>query len=41
MDREKMRVSTYVLLSASAFGGAAAYAVTRLRNRGGLCLHIA
>ena len=25
-----MRVSTYVLLSASAFGGAAAYAVTRL-----------
>lgn len=30
MDREKMRVSTYVLLSASVLGGAAAYAVTRL-----------
>lgn len=30
MDKDKIRVSTYVLLSASAFGGAAAYAVTRL-----------
>lgn len=30
MDREKMRVSSYVLLSASAVAGATAYAVTRL-----------
>ena len=30
MDRGKMRVSSYVLLSASAVAGATAYAVTRL-----------